>query len=407
MAFPILVLFGLLIRILYAIYIYPEFLPGDSFFYWTEAEHLANGTGLEFYWPPGLIFWLRPFLAIPFGSVLASLLSWLAFVWAWQSFSKLLPLWKRNLGQLIWATFPAFVHQSVVPLSHLPLALCLLFALIFIDKKISWYVFGAGILFGLMGLFRPASWVLLPFFMLKIFSGYGAWKRFAIFLIGFSMLPICWEIFAFQQLNRVIHVNEANAYNLYLGNHPQTHHYRSWWLGSHDVSEEEEYAEFVRERDSIRNLRLETRDKIFKEKAVGHIMSKPGKFIYRMGSRFRNFWSYDTLCSAFLLKEGKALGYLTLLLDVSIYLILLLGGLFGLGTSGDKNGWLILLYPLPYLLAFAHPTYHLPLLPILCLMALSLKYPVSRKKNRLLLIIFALVLLIQVEWTWDLWRRFF
>lgn len=404
-AFVLIFAGGILLRLAYAAHIYPNLLPGDAHFYWLEAQNWLDGKGLEFYWPPGLIALLLPFAKIPLGSLIFSMLIWCLFALGWEKAGAELEGWKRNLGQLIWAIFPAFVHQSVVPLSHLPVAAGLLWLIFLLMKKTAARLFLAALLFGYLGLIRPGVWALLPLFAFILFEKKikpGSWTLVAM---GFILLPLCWEVYAHQQLGRWIRINEANAYNLYLGNHPQADPYRSWWLGSHDVSDDPAYAAFQAERDSIRSLPTEKQSAIFQKKAWSYIKGDPINFVLRTGARFRNFWAFDTLASATLLKEKKKTGYLSLPLDAIFYLICLSGGIWAVMGGKHKLLAALVLYQIPYLLAFAHPTYHLPLLPLMLGGLLGSSPTFSRKKITRYLIILSLFLLIQLEWGLDLLSR--
>lgn len=396
---------GMLLRLAYAAYIYPDFLPGDAHYYWLEAQNWLDGNGLEFYWPPGLIVLLLPFVKLPFGSLIFSLLIWTLFVLAWEKATVDLDRWKRNLGHLFFAIFPAFIHQSVIPLSHLPIATGLLWLFFLLKNPSPSRLFGTAMLFAFLGLIRPGVWALTPLFILfLIHKKFSATYWIAAILV-FLMLPFCWEIYAYQQLGRWVKINEANAYNLYLGNHPQAHPYRTWWLGSHDVSDEAEFADFQAERDSIRNLPKELQASSFQSKATNYITADPWTFTKRMGTRFRNFWAFDTLTSATLLNGGRKLGYVSILLDGLLFLICLFAGIWSMVNGNFRLLGMVFLYQLPYLLAFAHPTYHFPLLPLMIWAALREPFHFSRKKILLFLIILMPFLLIQVEWGLDLLSR--
>jgi len=400
---------GLVLRVLYGFYIAPNFLPGDAHYYWEEARRLMQGQSLEFYWPPGLIFLLAPFTLFSKGSLIFSLLTWLLFVGGWEKAGlSFLPRWKVNLGHLFFAIYPAFVHQSMIPLSQLPIAVILLWSVyLFYNLKQSPFLL-LGLLLGLMGLIRPATWVLLPLVFVGINYPKINIKSSFVLLLGLLMLPLGWEVFAYRQSGRWIKVNDANAYNLYLGNHPQAPHYRNWWLGSHEVSGNEEFQEFVRERDSIRSLEEGKKVHAFETKARYYIGADISTFFLRMAHRFRVFWSFDTLSGATLLTSGKKIGYAFILID-ALFFVLLLGGLFAYISQSPPRLWawlaaFHLLYGLPYLLAFSHPSYHFPLIPFLALPGLEIldKRPKWKGPTFLLLLIF---LFIQIEWGLDLWAR--
>ncbi|MFK7924434.1 MAG: hypothetical protein AB8H47_20925, partial [Bacteroidia bacterium] len=150
------------------------------------------------------------------------------------------------------------------------------------------------------------------------------------------------------------------------------------------------YQAFYTERDSILSLEAPEQELAFRERALSYISNNPGRFVYRVWQRFKVFWAFDTFTAGTLLECNRPLVFA---MGVQIWECLCYGLLWaalfwGVWQStvlplrdqkADINFQAVaaqnlaplswpLLYMLPYLLAFAHPTYHLPLLPLLVVM---------------------------------------
>ncbi|MEL7533198.1 MAG: hypothetical protein AAFN10_17915, partial [Bacteroidota bacterium] len=148
--------------------------------------------------------------------------------------------------------------------------------------------------------------------------------------------------------------------------------------------------------------------------ALSHIKNEPKRFVYRLWQRFKLFWAFDTFTAATLRERSPALAVGVQLWEMLCYGVIWAWG-FGCWWNGSPpQNFAALLWPLfyllPYLLAFSHPTYHLPLLP---LMVLMLPRFTGRKSLRLLpqkvtwrQTIWGLCVLfwcyIQIEWAWSL-----
>lgn len=219
-----------------------------------------------------------------------------------------------------------------------------------------------------------------------------------------------WTVKIQSDAGRWIWVNDASAYNLYLGNNAWTPHTRTWWLGSHDVKGETEYEGFIQEKDSIQSLPPQERQDSYSQLAWKQILEHPGTFLIRTLFRFTNFWGFDALAGGSLKQISPQIGWLFLGGDVLCYgfvLWVFLSGMRRLNGATRAFGiWLILFYLAPYLLAFGHPTYHLPLLPWIFLLgghAVSRQLPL--KWDRSFYIILIIVSLIQLVWFFDLFAR--
>jgi hypothetical protein len=405
---------SVVVRIGYAWWLFPHWLAGDAGDYWAEASRWIAGQPPGIYWPPGLPLWLalvRSLLgSAPWVAVLASLLLWsLLFeqmAWLSRGASP-----RRRLALLgLFSLYPAFIHQSVVPLSHLPVA-CLLLALLGglqlapSPSRAAWL---GGIL-GLAALFRPGTLALGPFLL-----GWWLWSSprrtwtsrgmvVLLFLLGCALPILGWRQLAPELRAQRALINTATPYNVFIGNQPETPHYRSWWLGSHQEREDAAFASYYARLDSIRALPTHEQSQAWLAEAWRQVRDAPGTFARRVWNRSKVFWAFDTLAGASLSRSHPLAGRLLVACDAAAYLLLMTLVLTRWVAGDGREGiWLglTLAYMLPYLLAFSHPTYHLPILPVLGLWALRqprASLPQGKRRWAWVLVWLSL-LAIQVEW---------
>jgi hypothetical protein len=350
----------------------PERLwAGDAAAYLEEARCLLRGEGLSYYWPPALPAYLALCLAAAgMAGVAAGMALWrwlLGGLWL-RATQGLAP--RRRLGLLLLLTvYPAFVHQGAAPLSQLPVAAGLLLLCVLLERPQPAGALAGGFLTGGMALFRPAS-------LLVALAGLALPRqrlRFAGLLLAAAVsLPLLWSAWASTQAGRPIRVNEASSYNFFIGNNPWTPAYATWWLGSHEARGKSELKGYYALLDSVRGLPAGQQDAAWAALAWGHIWQEPGLFLRRCLSRFLTFWSFDSFSGATVYPHHRGAGLLILLADACCFLLLAAGGLAGCTSNLAGNRVpliLVSLYMIPYLLAFSHPSYHLPVMPLLALMA--------------------------------------
>lgn len=410
---------GLLVRLLW-LWVEDEApLSGDAADYWATARAWASGQWAGAYWPPGLPAWLALWRLALGGSYLvpiaASLAVWSGFYWTFAHLSQRRSLPHRPVLLALWAFYPAFIYQSLAPLSYLPGAWLLLLAW---EGKPTrgvppWRALTGGLVLGAMGLLRPAllsvapvvAWRGLGFVRPDRRLRAGGWLLLGLLL---SLGP--WLYLVQQQTNGWLGLSQASSYNFFLGNQPETPHYRTWWLGSHTLTDDPALTSYYQRLDSLRALPVAKQPAAFRSLAWQHLRQEPGLFLLRAWHRLRVFWAFDTLAGAELIGRGQAVGWAVLALDALGYLALM--GLILAGAwyaSRRRLGIGLLLtaaYLLPYLLAFSHPTYHPGLLPLLALGSASPRKAWLRLRRdpswrgwglRLSLL---LLWLIQVEWVW-------
>jgi 4-amino-4-deoxy-L-arabinose transferase-like glycosyltransferase len=327
------------------------------------------------------------------------------------------------LGLLALAIYPAMVHQSVEPLSYLPAA-ALLLALLsriqcYLDVRKRGLLWKAGLLLGLLILFRPSAALFLvalpPLLLLRR-------KKFmpGIVLVLFAGLVVgAWIGFASQQTDRWVPINDANSRNFYLGNNHWTSDYYTWYYGSHWTGDPALPAEFRHQLDSLEKLPEAVRGRAFMRAGWQEIKAEPARFGWRTLARMRTLLAFDTFAGTRAMKadgpEKYYWGKGVLALDGLVYLsVLLLSVAFLFSTARRElagrdialvTGFLTV-YSIPYWLSFSHPTYHLPMVPLMLLLAVvwaqialrqESKMPKFRNKWLGWLVLIVLIA-IQVEW---------
>ncbi|MEM8897411.1 MAG: hypothetical protein AAGC85_04875 [Bacteroidota bacterium] len=361
----------LLIRLVYAFAIFPWMWEGDAGSYVEVAGEWIGGSVGDFYWPPGL----PALLSLGFSVLGVHKLSSMALMLVgWCFWGGLIFLLLKNKlvsgigwGALwIFGLWPAWIHHSVVPLTHLWVATCLLGVVyLFLQKK--------DILVGvcLLGaiLIRPSSALLLPVILIFVLIR----KEDKLRSLRVALVPVlsivAWQFFLHQQTQETFFINKANTFNLYLGNHPETPLYKTWWLGSHD-EDWDKYPVFQAEVDSINSLPLAAQQQAYRKLSLMYISEQPGQFAIRTLNRIRTYWTFDTFTGAWWYGKNKLVGITLLGLDAGCYLLLLTGVFLfwkPVSTWGNLQ-WMsfliILFYSIPYYLVFSHPTYHLAIMPL-------------------------------------------
>lgn len=398
---------GLILRLGFAVAKQGDLLGGDGGYYLEAAKALLSGHW-DAYWPPGWPLLLVPVAALGGGWAIAA--GWMA---AWYLLATALLLrWLTRQGLSFaekaaslwfWALLPSSVVYGSAPLTQLPFATGVLFCLNYWPST----NLATGIAAGIATLIRPASglgWLVA--------LAYGAVKhRRAALRAGYIGVTVVVVALLWLRLEtgRWVPVNEANAYNAYLGNHPDAPDYANWWLGSHGEPGDPRFEAVYGEIAGIRALPDAEQAAVFQKKAREFVWQDPARFTRRVWNRFRVFWAVDTYGA------GQVDGGLRLLL-MALEGILYSGFawlvLLGAFTYPQKQvAWALMAgagFMVPYLLAFSHPTYHFPLLLILSPVAVSGlrvvmkgqghwfgETPASRAAGWACLIFFGII---QIEW---------
>lgn len=372
----------------------------DAGDYHREAlAMLAHWPGnLPYYWPPGagyllaLFYWLiDPSLAL--GRTLCLVLS-LACVPLALALAQRLGLPRRAVLATAWvaALYPPLLFMAGQPFSSLPTAVYLLLLawslLTYLAENRPGCLVLAGLALGAGGLTRPSMVPLLGLAGLVV--AWAVWRRRApgerpAASLGRGALDLaCLTLPVLLLLAPVFWLNHQggagwtlsvnNERNFFLGNNPYTPLYKTSHLASQKLdSLPPATADYLRQVYGEHPHSPETRAAMQRE-ALSYIKAHPGATLLRTFNRLRAFWGFDYQLSAETTKLRAWPAWkagLMLLFEAGGYVLVTLLALTGLFLAGP--GWrafvlpllLVLGYQAPYLLAFAAPTYHFPVIPLL------------------------------------------
>lgn len=416
---------ALVLRLLLVWQLHNEPFYGDSLYYHQVATDIAQGDSYSSYWPPGLPLFEAVVIKVFGTGTLAIRLSMI--VWFLLFCRLLYNLLNRmhsrvaaNIGLIIVSVYPAFIYQSVEPLTQLPTA-TLLLAMFFGmyrflggGRRWVWYI---GLALGLVILFRPSTglfFVLVPSLIFLQSKKIVAPTIVAGISIAIVSLWI-WRVT--ENSGRFVPINEANSRNFYLGNNAWTPHYKTWLYGSRWVYSAENPEGFRNEIKQISDLPPAERSGAFTKAGFTEIKNRPGIFLWRSLSRLRVYFAFDTFAGSqvFARKGYRPFGYMVLSLDAMLYIgicLTWLAFLFrGRKLELDRRYmqltfFFVVAYTLPYLISFSHPNYHLPVIPFLLLpgavfLATALRDGTFRWRGGWKWKVAAMLfLLVQVEWVW-------
>lgn len=419
--FWFLLAIGLLPRLFLLIALSGEGFHSDGRWYLSEADKVLSGASFDPYWPPALPHFLAGIKAL-FGNSewiirLAMLGIWIGFI---RLFYLIAQQWAGAkwalLGGLFFSFFPTFIHQSVEPLSQIPAATCLLGFVWFsrCEKSRHWLL--AGLFMGLLVLLRPSALLILPFALVYFWRKQGLSLQKLLLFAGAALSLIgLWEVRAYALSDRLVPINDANARNFFLGNNEHTPLYKTWYLGSHWAGQPDISPDFRSKLTEIDALAAGERNARFRSEALGHIGERPDLFALRSLSRIRTFLAFDSFTGSFFLRNygvQQTLAFGIIGLDALFFCFLILLALFLLFGAASLSSasiflWLGLLYAFPYFFSFSHPSFHLPVLPLIALFVLTelsrvkgrlICLPVSVSRRWALLVTLLLFIFIQVEW---------
>ena len=430
---------GLALRLAFLIPLSRFPLVSDARAYHEMALQLLQNKDFVPYWPAGLPYYLCFFYKIFGASELAARVSMLLI---YPVFSALLYLFAREfssqkaacLAVLIFSFYPGYVHLSLEPITHLPLAtyllaLACLAALLL--RKSSWpAALATGVLLGTSALIRPSAIALSMFLPLYLWVKTKSVRASLVPLMVSLIILSGWLFRTYRLTGQPITVSYAN-WLFFLGNNPYTPLYKTWWFGSHGAGEPDVPEGFVRTVEETKKNPPAVQDRLWRRIAVNHILSRPDLFLLRTFNRVRNYFAFDTFTGSYFIKDykvNKKFGLFLLGLDAAFFCgIMLLAFLFVFHSGRSflkKDGALLLLgmaaaYAGPYWLSYSHPTYHFPTIPLFGILASAMavrfmEQPAetwheilsSALKKKYLLALFLLIFVyIQLEWIWVMWER--
>jgi 4-amino-4-deoxy-L-arabinose transferase-like glycosyltransferase len=433
--------FGLFLRLAALLLLSAFPLASDAVDYHETALRLLSGEHFAPYWPPGLPCYLLLFYKLFGASAFVARACMLPF---YLAFSVLLYAYVKEIGStraanlavLVFALYPTYIHLSVEPTTQFPVAACLV-AIAFlvttiVCRKASWgTVIALGLVLGWVTLIRPSSGFLLVAAPLYLWLRTKSLKNAVVSLVIATVVVGAWLVKAHELTGRFVMINYANSKNLFIGNNPYTPLYKTWWFGSHKAGEVEVPAAYTAMKEEITRNPPDVQDRLYKEKAISYIQSRPDLFLIRTVNRIRAYFAFDTFTGSFLTTwyhMSRKVGLSVIGLDALFYTFVMFVALVML--FGFRNGLrlpehaqiavgIVVLYAVPYFLSFAHPVYHFPVVPLFGALAAALAAPllgtprsvVSReigwvlKRNHALLFALALFLYIQMEWVFVMRSR--
>lgn len=433
LALPIALAVGLALRLLLLAVLADVPPHGDGGSYFAMALQLLRGEAFDPYYPPGVSFLLLPAHAL-FGE--GGAVARAAMIAIWVAASFLLHAHARsiagpraaNLAVACFALYPTCVWLSVEPLTQLPSAACLLaiawLAPALVTRPRVASAVALGLATGELALIRPSA---LPFVLAAplylLVRGAGA----RVAGVTLAVAAVCigaWLAHAQAMTGRFVAINDANALNVFIGNNPYTPLYKTWWFGSHFAGESgvpEAYSALERE---IAAQPPAERERRYRAEAMKYIVARPDLFALRTLNRVRVYFALDSGTAAWMRVEGRVgtRGAIALMgVEALFYLAFLVGGVLAcLAPPSDAASrerlavaaGVGLLYALPYFIAFSHPTYHFPVVPLALSLAASFVDRVAREpdpgplarlwatpsRRRFLLAVFAALAFVQLEW---------
>lgn len=361
-------------------------LISDAASYHAMAVQLVRGDTFVAILPPGLPAYLALTYKL-FG--IHELIGRVAMLPLYVTLSLLIYALTRrfadgaaaNLAVLLFAVYPDFVYVSVTPYTQLPVAVCLaaivLLAIQGREHPTVWRLAALGLVLGWVTLIRPSSIVLVAVIPGILLLTTKRARAAIIPVVLAALLIASWLYKADRMAGQFIMINTANALNFYLGNNPYTPLYRTWWFGSHSRVSDGVPAAFSAEVRRIRALAPAAQDRTFQRLTLTYIGERPDLFALRTANRVRAYFAFDIFAGAELAQgydRDKLLGYLLIAADAICYLLVMAPAVIYLFNrrrfGGDSGQILVILtvaiaYAVPYWLSFSHPTYHLPIMPLL------------------------------------------
>jgi len=424
---------GFFLRAVILLQLYRTELFGDALAYHNFALKIVSGSNFEPVLAPGLPLWLAACYRVFGEGQLVAMSSMLIFhtIFCVFLFLYIRRAWNvlaANLALMIFSFYPAFVFHSVWPLTQMPVAALLLCIVYLLDlrERSQWLaVLAMGLAMGFMIMVRPSSILLLfliPFLIIRNRGKKGLNTAVSVFALTLVCLSL-WLIKINRETGRFVFINYTNSMNFYLGNNQYTPLYKTWWFGSHGAGDFDVPEGFSHKLSDLRKLTLGMQNRLYFRLAVNHIVSRPDLFLLRSFNRLKCFFAFDTYTGTNAIKRfnaNKLQGLSILGVDAIFYCLIMLGAILclaGIGKSliRPKQIEILLLitltYALPYWVAFSHPTYHFPVMPLFGILAAVLLSFIFEKPEVLkdlkkelkigltLLIALIFFIYIQVEWT--------
>jgi len=353
-----------------------------------EAAKLLEDGQSDYYWPPAVPAYLAVTYRLFGRSIPAAraamippycLLSLVVYLLTARVSNRR----AANMAVLLLAVLPSSIFLSISPQPYLLTGLLVVAAayltLLARDRLAGLFSAVAGLLLGLAALAQPfaallaAGWPVLVWARWKRLAGGAAMLAAAALVVGL------WCARIYRRTGRFTFINYGVSKEIFLGNCGWTPLYKTWWLTS-DRQGEEGFNDFEALANQIEKHDFPTQAQLFREHAYRHVWARPDLFACRVASRIRVFLASHTLTGAVLVKTagfGRA-DYGVLALDALLYFVVVFGAVlfFFLEPAGARSPdarylllGMMVLFAVPYWLIFAHANHHLPLVPLLCVLA--------------------------------------
>jgi len=400
-AFWIILATGILIRVLFFLWVADKPLMSDAVNYNGMSSKLLSGETFVPYWPPGLPLYLAIVHWLFGPTVIAARLAMLVFYVGTSVFvyrASVLMTASQAAGNIAigcLAFLPASIHGSLEPLTQAPAGMCLSIIAYCLMRLESAQSRGDLLLLAgaaaYLALIRPSSLLLIGALPLYLLWRTRKWMP-ALAVSAIAVVVVgSWVGYVYEKTGRVVKINTANSANFYFGNNPYTPVYRTWWLGSHHLPPEAPAA-FVEQTDRIMELDVAAQESEFSRIATEHIRRRPDLFLLRTLNRICVYFAFDTYTGAFLIGNygvSRFIGLAAMGADAFIYILIAVGSIlsFALPRSREASRMaflllgMMLLYALPYFFAFSHPNYHYPIEPLLMILSSGLFVHVLQEKR--------------------------
>lgn len=438
------VIAGILLRLLMAFVIVPDQPQAeDGPSYAEQAEQILAGSAQHYYFPPGTAFVVAPVYAACGRSVAVdhaigvALTSGVVIVSVW--FTVLLVGWTRPtffvavLASVYGHTVLTATQISSQPVTAIVIVLAVGLTVQCLRTWSWWRWLAASMACAMAVLTRPASGLVVG--VVLIVLAVAAWKN----ALPWKTVLGGWAITAAVLTAAVVPVMRHNAavgqgmtistnneWNLFLSNTPYTPDYKTGHFGQRTFDQiDPEAAAWLSACIPHKNPAAATLEQrqCMSNAAFAYMTQHPGRTLYRVSNRMRGYWGMD-YTGARMLQQSASLSTKAtaplLAYEGGSYLIVILAALAAwilrIKITSLRPRLVIAVVVagmLPYLVAFALPRFHLPMIPLImpiAAVALDRMIEAPRESTQTLLrsrfwwMIVLLTLAVQVEHFYHLAR---
>ena len=428
-----IVSFGLLLRMIALARVGGRPLSYESPAYYEMALEIASHVKFSPYWPPGVPYYLLFFHKV-FGDGMLVARASILPVYAGFSFalyaltSEISSRRAGNLAVLAFALYPSYIRNAFNPSTEYPAAACLV-AVVYLSilaiRRPSYPLSAAlGLLLGALALVRPNSLGLAIVAPAYLFFRTCRPALAAASLLVSSLLISAWLWKAHNLAGRFVMINDSNAQNFFFSNNPYTPLYNTC---PNNPVEWEVAPQLTEMEQAIANTPPCLQQTMYRQIALGHILSRPDLFLLRTFNRFRAYFCFPIHRGDPLVRYFHAaawhrwLGIGITIVELCFYwpiMILAIIFCFNLRSFGTETHSVVAvmgaaaIYAFPCWLTCSQPRYNFPVVPLFAVLAFALLEPwldrpwsevlepimSSDGRRRAMLLTLAFFLYIQIEW---------